>query len=360
MTKQCAQMLLRYESKAITELYKTGILDETEYSHIFGLIEKKLFDLEFYRVRIPKGHLKPIKNAFDLLLLFQSLPNSEKARWHAIMKSKHRWFQPDEILLKKGQRVLNAYLIARGIVECKIDTMPIYYRSGNIVGIDVLFAQNFTMHGTSSVSSEVLETYRIDALFPQNLTAYGTYSVCGGLLEAYRIDARLLNQLLNDETLAPSIYHEIALHLLSNYYQARLKLNRLQLRLILHKRAKFYWKQPEKSIQFQDNQRLFILEGNVMYLSNGQNHKYDAIQLQIFDREAEILFNPSTVAYSWTDDDEIFSDKDIISIQTFGSISNDLFYPGYSGKITEYSERRHSESVLDHVKHFNDVHEMPS
>jgi hypothetical protein len=360
MTKRSAQILLKYESKTITELYETGILGETEYSHILKLIEKKLFDLEFYRVRIPKDHLKQIKNTFDLLLLFQSLTNNQKEHWQTIMKSEHRWFQPDKILLKKGQRVLNAYLIARGIVECKMDTMPIYYRSGNIVGIDVLFAQNFTIHGTSSLTGGPSETYCIDALLPQNLTAYGTYSVCGGILEAYRINATLLNQLLNDETLAPSIYHEIALHLFSNYYQARLKLNRLQLRLILHKRAKFYWKQPDKSIQFQDNQRLFILSGNVMHLSNGQNNKYDAIQFKIFDTEAEILFNPSTVAYSWTDEDEIFFGKDIISIQTLGSISNDLFYPGYSDKITEYSERRDSESVSDHVKHFNDVQEMPS
>ncbi len=39
---------------------------------------------------------------------------------------------------------------------------------------------------------------------------------------------------------------------------------------------------------------------------------------------------------------EIYLQTDF-SIQNFGSISNDLFYPGYSGKITEYSERRHSE-----------------
>ncbi|CAF1347311.1 unnamed protein product, partial [Rotaria sordida] len=94
MTKRCAQMLLKYESKAITEIYETGILGETEYSYILGLIENKLFDLEFYRVRMPKGETKVIKNAFDLLLLFRSLPNNEKAHWQAIMKAKHRWFQP--------------------------------------------------------------------------------------------------------------------------------------------------------------------------------------------------------------------------------------------------------------------------
>jgi hypothetical protein len=306
-----------------------------------GLIEKKLFDLEFYRVRMPKGQLKAIKNPFDLLLLFQSLPNKEKAHWQTIMKPKHRWFQPDEILLRKGQRIVNAYLIARGIVACESDTMPIYYRSGNIIGIDVLFAEDFKIHGSSSASSAVVEKYSVKALFQQKLTSNGDYSVCGGLLEAYRIDATLLDELLNDEILAPSVYREIALHLLGTHYQARLKLNLLQLKLLLHKRAIFYWKQSEKSIKFQDSQRLFILSGDVMH----QNNKYDAIQLQIFDTEAEILFNPSTVAYSWTDNDEIFSGKDInlatdFSIETFGSTSNDLLYPGYSGKITEYSERR--------------------
>ncbi|CAF4988841.1 unnamed protein product [Rotaria sp. Silwood1] len=319
MTKRSAQMLLKYESKTITEIYETGMLGEKEYSYILGLIENKLFDLEFYRVRMPKGHVKAIENAFDLLLLFKSLPNNEKARWQTIMKAKHRWFQPGTILLRKGQRVFNAYLIARGIVQCKVDTMPIHYRSGNIVGID--------------------------ALFSQNCVAHATYSVCGGLVEAYRIDATLLNQLLNDENLAPSIYREIALHVLSNHYQPRLKLNRLQLKLLLHKRAKFYWNQPEESIHFQENQQLFILSGNVMYLSNGQNSTYDAIQLQTFDKEAEVLFNRSTVAFSWTDDDEVFFAKDTnlaidFSIQNLGLISNDLFYSVCSDGITESSEQR--------------------
>ncbi|CAF2692488.1 unnamed protein product [Rotaria sp. Silwood2] len=319
MTKRSAQMLLKYESKTITEIYETGMLGEKEYSYILGLIENKLFDLEFYRVRMPKGHVKAIENAFDLLLLFKSLPNNEKARWQMIMKAKHKWFQPGTILLRKGQRVFNAYLIARGIVQCKVDTMPIHYRSGNIVGID--------------------------ALFSQNCVAHATYSVCGGLVEAYRIDATLLNQLLNDENLAPSIYREIALHVLSNHYQPRLKLNRLQLKLLLHKRAKFYWNQPEESIYFQENQQLFILSGNVMYLSNGQNSTYDAIQLQTFDKEAEVLFNRSTVAFSWTDDDEVFFAKDTnlaidFSIQTLGLISNDLFYSVCSDGITESSEQR--------------------
>ncbi|CAF3847124.1 unnamed protein product [Rotaria sordida] len=328
MTKRCAQILLKYELKTITELYETGMLGNTVYSHILELIEKKLFNLEFYRVQMPKGHKKAIEDAFDLLPIFQSLPLNEKTHWQTIMKAKHRWFQPDKILLRKSQRVFTAYLIVRGIVECKMDTMPIYYRSGNIVGIDALFSQNVTEHGT--------------------------YFVSGGLLEAYSIDAGLLNQFLDDENLAPSIYREIALHLLSNKYQARLKLNRLQLRLLVHERAKFYWKQSEISIQLKENQRLFILAGNVIHLLNGQNNKYDSIQLQIFDTEAEILLNPSTVAYSWTDNDEEFCIKNTnlsvhFPLQTSGLLSTELLYPGYSGKTTQFIKRQFSASLSDDV-----------
>ncbi|CAF3859774.1 unnamed protein product [Rotaria sordida] len=328
MTKRCAQILLKYELKTITELYETGMLGNTVYSHILELIEKKLFNLEFYRVQMPKGHKKAIEDAFDLLPIFQSLPLNEKTHWQTIMKAKHRWFQPDKILLRKSQRVFTAYLIVRGIVECKMDTMPIYYRSGNIVGIDALFSQNVTEHGT--------------------------YFVSGGLLEAYSIDAGLLDQFLNDENLAPSIYREIALHLLSNKYQARLKLNRLQLRLLVHERAKFYWKQSEISIQLKENQRLFILAGNVIHLLNGQNNKYDSIQLQIFDTEAEILLNPSTIAYSWMDDDEEFCIKDTnlsvhFPLQTSGLLSTELLYPGYSGETMQFIERLFSASLSDDV-----------
>jgi hypothetical protein len=334
MTKRCAQILLKYESKTITELYETGMLGKSIYSHIMELIEKKLFNLEFYRVRMPKGHLKAIENAFDLLPLFQSLPLLEKRRWQAIMKAKHRWFQPRQILLQKDQRVSTAYLIARGIVECKMDTMPIYYRSGNIIGIDALFSENFSAHGT--------------------------YLVSDGLLEAYSIDDILLNQFLNDDNLAPSIYREIARHVLSNNYQERLKLNRLQIRLLLHKRAKFYWNQSEVSIQLKENQRLFILAGNVIHLSNDQSNTYKSIQLQIFDTEAEILLNPSTVAYSWMDDDEEFCIRDTslavhFPLQTYGLLSNDLLYPGYSGETTQVPERRSSALLLGDAAHSSDV-----
>ncbi|CAF0926419.1 unnamed protein product [Adineta steineri] len=334
MTKRCAQILLKYELKMITELYETGMLGKSIYSHINELIEKKLFSLEFYRVQMPKGHVKAIKNAFDLLPFFQSLAVPEYRRWKAIMKPTHRWFQPNKTLIKKGDTVSTAYLIVRGIVQCDIDTVPIYYRSGNIIGID--------------------------ALFSQNLTAHDTYFVSGGLLEAYRIDNTLLNQFLNDENLAPSIYREIARHILTNSYQERVPLNRLQVRLLLHQRAKFYWNQSEISIQLKENQRLFILAGNVIHLSNNEKKTYESIQLQIFDSEAEILLNSSTVAYSWMYEDEEFCSKDTdltvhFPLQTHGLLSNDLLYPGYSGEITSSPERRRSSLLVNSGAHSTEV-----
>ncbi|CAF3343508.1 unnamed protein product [Rotaria sp. Silwood2] len=38
MTRRCAQMLLKYESVAIIQLYEPGMLEENEYSHILELI----------------------------------------------------------------------------------------------------------------------------------------------------------------------------------------------------------------------------------------------------------------------------------------------------------------------------------
>jgi hypothetical protein len=212
--------------------------------------------------------------------------------------------------------------------------VPILYRSGNIIGIDALFSQTFS--------------------------ANGTYSVSGGIMEAYIIDDILLNQFLNDENLAPSIYREIALHVLSNNYQARINLNRLQLRLLLHKRAKFYWNELETSIQLKENQRLFILAGNVIHLFNNQNNKYESIQLQIFDTEVELLLNPLTVAYSWTDEDEEFCIQDTnLAIHfpspTCGLLSNNLIYPGYADGTTQSLKRLSSVPPLGDLAHSTDV-----
>lgn len=61
MTKRCAQILLKFESKIINNLHETGMLGETERAHILDLIERKLFDLEFYRVRMSQGETKALK-----------------------------------------------------------------------------------------------------------------------------------------------------------------------------------------------------------------------------------------------------------------------------------------------------------
>lgn len=334
MTKRCAQILLKYESKMITQLYETGMLGHTIHSHISELIDKKLLKLEFYRVSIPKGNLKPIEDVFDLLPMFQSLPTEEKLRWQTILKSKHRWFQPNEILLKKDQTVSTAYLIARGIVECNIDSIPIYYRSGNIVGIDVLFSQNYLLNGT--------------------------YFVSGGLFEGYTIDEQLLHQFLNNDYLAPSIYREIALHVLGNNYQTDLKLNRLQLKLLLHERAKFYRKMSQSTIHLDENQRLLILAGYVTQLSSTLDNKYVAIQLQIFDSEVELFLDSSTVAYSWTNDDEQFcineADHTVhFPLQNRYSLVDDVFDLDHGTNMKELPKRRGSSLLFGDLPPSTDV-----
>lgn len=60
----------------------------------------------------------------------------------------------------------------------------------------------------------------------------------------------------------------------SNFYQNNQ--NCLQLRLILYKRAKFYWKQTNESIDLTKIND---------YSFNEDNIKYDAIQLKIFDTQ---------------------------------------------------------------------------
>ncbi|CAM2715086.1 unnamed protein product [Rotaria socialis] len=317
MTKRCAQMLLKYESTAIKELYQTGMLGETERSHILELIEKKLFNLEFSHVKMPKTEQTTIENTFDLLFFVRSIPDGEKLAWEAVMKSKHEWFQPGKVLIEKGKTVSSAYLIVRGVVQCEIDTHYIMYRSSNIIGID--------------------------ALFSENLTAYGTYSVSGGLLEAYRIDRTLLNQLLVDDNIAPLIYCEIASHILNNKYQQDLKLNRLQVTLLLQNRAKFYRKQNDLLIHLEEYDRLFLVAGSISYYSKGQNLVYDSILFKMFQTPTDIFLDRSTVAYTWKNEDEIYLFKNDninsrLSIQNFGSISNNLIYPRYSAQLAELSE----------------------
>ena len=340
MTKRCAQILLKYESTAISELYGTGILDETEYSYILGLIEKKLFHLEFYRVRMPKGEMKVIEDAFESLPFFRSLSQNDKARWQMTMRANYSWFQPGDILLEKGQVVSTAYIIARGIVECKVDEVSTYFRSGNIVGIDGLFWRKFKIHGTYSASS--------------------------GLVAAYRIDASLLNQLLKHDDLASSFYHEIALHSLCNHNYKYLQLDRAQIKLLLEERAKFFKNPGNILIRVQQNERLrlFLLDGHITDLSNGQKIKHKAIGLKMFDGPVDIQLDPSTVTYTWTENDEKYCPmhKNLQAyspIQDFCSIFTDLFYPKYSNEIDETSRQRRRRSIRQ-IGHLNGIRETPS
>lgn len=316
MTKRCAQMLLKYESTAIGELYKTGILDETERSHILDLIEEKLFELEFFRVKMPQGQLKAIENAFDLLTLFRSTPNHEKLMWKTLLKPKHEWFQPEKILIRKDQRISTGYLIVRGIVQCQLDTQTINYRSGNIIGVEILYSQEWTTRGI--------------------------YSVTGGLLEAYRIDTILLNQLINDVNLAPSVYCEIAFQMLSNIYQDYVTWNRLHLKLLLQNKAKLYMKRDGTVIPLKKYDRLLLLAGTVNYSLHGHNFMHKSIEFKVFDFQTDLLLHDSTIAYIWTADDEMYFAKMRqtsvpLQMSAFEAVSNNLEYPSYADSTAESS-----------------------
>ena len=212
MTRRCAQMLLKYESIAIIQLYETGMLEENEYTHILELIEEKLFLLEFGKIKVPKYQKKTLENPFTLIPYFQSLSVSDQIRWQLYMTSNHQWFQPGAVILEKNQQVSTAYLIARGIVQCKTDTTPTYYKCGSIIGIDALFTK-------------------------KSLT-YGTYTANGGLVEVYLIDENLLETLLSDEQIGHLVYNEIALHMIMNNYRKYVNLSHSQLKMLLNEKSK--------------------------------------------------------------------------------------------------------------------------
>ena len=334
MTKRCAQILLKFESTAITELYETGMLGETEYSHILGLIEKKIFDLEFYRVKMPNGGKKAIANSFDLLPLFKLIPIDERISWEPTMKGVRSWYQPNTVLIENGQQVTDSYLIARGIVELQQENTPIYYRSGNMIGVDALFAPT--------------------------LTANGTYSVMGGLLEAFKIDRNLLNRLLDDEYLTAAVYREIALHVLSNRYQSMITLNRSQIKQLLQKKAKFHLKPPNLSITLSAGTRFLLLCREVTEVLDGTSPRQSAVDFRVIDSQEQIHLDNSSVAFTWTVEDEKSCGQSKgtqyrFPAHMFGSIAHALRYPGYSGENEETSGRRKSMHVLQHVEKFNDM-----
>ncbi|CAF1096404.1 unnamed protein product [Adineta ricciae] len=123
-------MLLKYESTAIIQLYETGILADIE------LIENKLFNLEYGKIRVFTNQKKEFEKPIHLLRYFQGLSSIEINQWETLFKSRHRWFQPDSNLLERNQRVTNAYLIIRDLVQHKNGTSTTYYKCGNIIGAD--------------------------------------------------------------------------------------------------------------------------------------------------------------------------------------------------------------------------------
>lgn len=321
MTRRCAQMLLKYESIAIIQLYETGMLEENEYLHILELIETKLFHLEYGHVKMMNKQKKILENSFDLIPFFQLLSPDEKLRWKSIIKSKHRWFQPGKILLRENQQVSNAYLIVRGIVQCKInETSATYYKCGNIIGIDRLYSNK-------SLSD-------------------GRYLASGGLVEVYSIDLVLLNQLLSDTNLSRSIYDEIAFHMIMNNYKKSLNLTHSQLKILLNEKSKFYQNQSDLLIDLEINQRLFLLSGNI---KQGETI-YESIDFILLNSSMSFQLNLSSIVYTWTEDDENYClNKKKFKIN-FSNQNQHIetiqpFYPLYLGHSVEFTPRRHSSSI---------------
>lgn len=340
MTRRCAQMLLKYESIAIIQLYETGMLEENEYSHILELIENKLFTLEYGNVKMLQNDKKILENPFDLIPYFESLSPTEKNKWKSLLKIKHKWFQPGAVLLERQQRVSTAYLIVRGIVQCKGgDTMPTYYKCGSILGIDGLF-------------------------FEKSLS-YGTYTANGGLVEAYSIDPLLLNTLLSDENISCSIYNEIAFHMLMNNYRKSLNLTYSQLKIILNDKAIFYKNQSDISIRLKANQRLFLLSGTMTHYSNEEETIIDSIHFISLDSPTICQLNSSSIVYTWTYEDEI----DCLDVNKFkinfsnGNnqvISVEPFYPAYLGDTIEFTPRRRSLSITRPIENTSNIQFIPS
>ncbi|CAF1413597.1 unnamed protein product, partial [Adineta steineri] len=334
MTRRCAQMLLKYESVAIIQLYETGMLEENEYSHILELIENKLFALEYGNVKLLQNQKRILENPFDFIPYFKSLSPIEKDKWKCQMKSKYQWFQPGAILLQKHQRVSNAYLIVRGIVQCKDDIMPIYYKCGSIVGIDALFTEQSLSHGV--------------------------YTAHGGLVETYLIDKLLLNVFLSDEKLSRSIYNEIAFHMIMNNYRKSLNLTPPQLKMLLNEKAIFYKNQSDFSVHLETNQRLFLLSGAIKQYVNEGETILNSIHLNILDTPVMYKLNSSSIIYTWSTDDEVYCSnikkfKINFSNENNEIISVEPFYPLYLGNSIEFTPRRHSSSMtrpIENPSHF--------
>ncbi|CAF2067804.1 unnamed protein product [Rotaria magnacalcarata] len=340
MTRRCAQMLLKYESVAIIQLYETGMLEENEYSHILELIENKLFSLEYGNIQMPENQKKRLENPFDLIPYFRLFSSIEKKQWESLMTMKHKWCQPGTILIQRQQRVTTAYLIVRGIVRCKDDATSTYYKCGSIVGID--------------------------ALFSENSLSYGTYTVDGGLVEAYSIDTILLNWLLSDEKISRSIYNELALHMIMNNYKKSFNLTHPQLKLLLNEKVVFYKNQSDLTIELEANQRLFLLSGTMIRYSNDEEEiTIDSLYFILTDSPATYKLNSSSVVYIWTlEDEDICLNIKKFKIN-FSSENNRVdhlqpFYPLYVGVSSDFSPRRYSSLMTHPMEHSSQLQFMLS
>ena len=342
MTKRCAQMLLKQESITISHLYETGILDENEYSHIGELIENKIFTLEYGTVQLPAGRKKAIEKTFDLLSLFQTLSENEKVHWKSVMKPKHRWFQPGAVLLEKNRTVSTAYLIIRGIIESKDDTLSTYYMSGNIVASDALFSED------------------------QLYQSQDTYSASSGLVEAYAIDSNLLDTLLDDKKMSGKIYIEIALQMLINNHQRQYKQNHSQLKLLFEEKAILHRNQLDFTINLKANERLYLLAGTLISSSNQKdNICLNSPRFILLDSPSTYRLNSSSIVLTWTEEDEISylnvtNHRRNFSLENSKFQLNEILYPRYSGETIEFTQRRQSIPTMAPVKNLCHLQFVPS
>ena len=340
ITKQCAQMLLKHESIAIIRLYETGMLDESEYSHICEMIKNKVFELEYGKVLLPTGRKKMIEKPLDLLTPFRTLPENERIYWKSLMKSKHRWLEPNDIVVERGEIVSVAYLIVRGIVECKEENITTYYTSGNIVAIDVLFS-------------------------PKQLSqSQFTYRAGGGLVELYVIDSILLDALLADEQISPEIYTEIALHTLINNYLPQYKQSHNQLKLLLNEKAILFRSKSDSTIHLRTNDRIFLLAGTLIPSSDPKEDPVYSPWFNIPDSPAIYRLNSSGIVFKWTEEDEINyltteNGQEIVRLAHSQSILIDTLYPRYSHELIELAPRHQSVEVTPPVRRFSHLQFVP-
>lgn len=330
MTKRCAQMLLKYESVAIVQLYETGMLSENEYTHILQFIQTKLFHLEYgYIMGIPKIHLnREQDNPFNNLTLFSGLSSHDKAQFKEILESRRKWFQPGEILLRQGYPISEAYLIVRGIVECSEDLLTCY-RSGHIIGIDLLFDKSTTLSN---------RTYRAES----------------SIVETYTIDSNLLQMFLSNTKMIRLVYNEIALHMIINMYRQPIHLlNYAQIKVLLDEYATFYRNEIDDeimTIQLRRNERLFLLLGTIQ--REDDDYFIEAPQLLTVNQCTMFHFsvNQMCIAYTWTLANEQECLQIVRSFTTsfrfseLGEIrtETEMVYPSYSGYTTEFTPQHHS------------------